>query len=42
MDKFVARANINHYRQLLANEKDETKRQTIIRLLAQEEAKLGR
>ena len=37
----VARANIEHYRKLLAKETDETKRQTLERLLAEEEAKLN-
>ena len=42
MDKTVARLNIEHFRKLLANEADETKRQLIARLLAEEEAKLAR
>jgi hypothetical protein len=41
MDRSVARLNIDHYRRLLATETDETKRQTILRLLAEEEAKLA-
>ena len=41
MDRTVAHLNIEHYRKLLAQEMDETKRQTILRLLAEEEAKLG-
>jgi hypothetical protein len=41
MDKFVARANIAHYRKLLAKETDEVKRETLARLLADEEAKLA-
>ncbi|MEJ2376064.1 MAG: hypothetical protein P8Y53_13385 [Pseudolabrys sp.] len=40
MDKLVARLNIDHYRALLANEADETRRQSLLRLLAEEEAKL--
>jgi hypothetical protein len=36
----VARLNIEHYRQLLAEEMDAAKRQTILRLLAEEEARL--
>jgi hypothetical protein len=40
MEKTVARLNIEHYRQLLATEIDEKKRQTLRRLLAEEEAKL--
>lgn len=41
MDRTVARLNIEHYRRLLATEADETRRQLIQRLLAEEEAKLG-
>jgi hypothetical protein len=41
MDKFVAKANIEHYRRKLARETDETKRQVLARLLAEEEAKLA-
>jgi hypothetical protein len=41
MDRMVARLNIEHYRKLLAQEIGETKRQTILRLLAEEEAKLA-
>ena len=41
MDRMVAHFNIEHYRKLLAQEMDETKRQTILRLLAEEEAKLA-
>ena len=33
--------HIEHYRKLLANETDETRRQMIVRLLAEEEAKLS-
>jgi hypothetical protein len=40
MDKTVARLNIEHYRRLLARETDESRRQVIMRLLAEEEAKL--
>lgn len=40
MDKYVAGLNIQHYRELIAKEKDETKRQQLSRLLAEEEAKL--
>jgi hypothetical protein len=42
MDKFVARANIEHFRRKLAIETDEAKRQVLARLLAEEEAKLAR
>ena len=41
MDKAVARLNIEHYRKLLVNEIDETRRQQVARLLAEEEAKLA-
>jgi hypothetical protein len=41
MDRTVAHLNIEHFRKLLTNEADEAKRQTILRLLAEEEAKLA-
>jgi hypothetical protein len=41
MDRFVAKANIEHFRTVLATETDETKRQLLARLLADEEAKLA-
>jgi len=41
MDRSVARLNVEHYRRLLANETDESRRQTLMRLLAEEEAKLA-
>ncbi len=41
MDKMVARLNIEHLRKQLAIETDETKRQTMLRILADEEAKLA-
>lgn len=41
MDKLVARLNIEHYRKVLANEADETRRHTLLHLLAEEEAKLA-
>jgi hypothetical protein len=37
----VARLNIEHFRKLLAEETDEAKRRTLLRLLAEEEAKLA-
>ena len=40
MDKIVARLNIKHFRKLLTEELDQTKQQTILRLLAEEEDKL--
>ncbi len=41
MDKAIARLNIEHYHTLLVKELDETKRRTLQRLLAEEEAKLA-
>lgn len=41
MDKTVARLNIEHFQKKLATETDDTKRQQILRLLAEEEAKLA-
>ena len=41
MDRTVARLNIEHFRRLLAKETDESRRRTLIRLLAEEEAKLA-
>ncbi len=41
MDKFVACANIKHFHELLAKERDEAKRAMLLRLLAEEEAKLA-
>lgn len=40
MDRTVAHLNIEHYRRLLETEIDPPKRETILRLLAEEEAKL--
>jgi hypothetical protein len=37
----IAKLNIDHYRRLLKAEADESKRRTIARLLAEEEAKLA-
>jgi len=42
MDKSVARLNIAHYKKLLASETDATRRESIVRLLAEEEAKLAK
>ena len=39
LDRAVARLNIEHYQRLLARETDEARRQTVMRLLAEEEAK---
>lgn len=41
MDEKVARLNIEHYRRRLARETDENRRDELLRLLAQEEAKLN-
>jgi hypothetical protein len=41
MDKTVADLNIAHFKKLLVVETDPAKRQTIERLLAEEEAKLA-
>jgi hypothetical protein len=41
MDRSVARLNIEHYRKLLTIETDESRRQTLLRLLSEEEAKLS-
>jgi hypothetical protein len=40
MDEIIARLNIERFRELLAKERDEAKRQTILQLLADEEVKL--
>lgn len=42
MDRTVASLNIEHYKRLLATETDEQRRQTLLKLLAEEEAKLTR
>jgi hypothetical protein len=42
MDRTVAHLNIEHYRRLLAAETDQSKRKTLQKLLAEEEAKLER
>jgi hypothetical protein len=42
VDRSVAHLNIEHYRRLLAEEIDETRRQTLLRLLAEEEAKIAK
>ena len=41
MDQTISRLNIEHYRRKLATEQDETMRQTLMRLLAEEQAKLA-
>jgi hypothetical protein len=42
MDRKVAKLNIEHYKKLLASETDAAKRESIARLLAEEEAKLAK
>jgi hypothetical protein len=42
VEKTVARLNIEHFRRKLNDEADETTRQTLLGLLAEEEAKLAR
>ncbi|HZP69420.1 MAG TPA: hypothetical protein VFB29_05695 [Pseudolabrys sp.] len=41
MDRAIAQLNIEHYRKKLAEENDANKRQTLLRLIAEEEAKLA-
>jgi hypothetical protein len=41
MERTVARLNIEHYRRLLTTELDVAKRDTLQRLLAEEETKLA-
>ncbi len=41
MNRTVAILNIEHFRTLLTTETDESKRQTLLRLLAEEEATLA-
>ena len=40
MDRSVARLNVDRYRRLLAAETDEVRRRVLLRLLAEEEAKI--
>lgn len=42
MDRTVAKLNIEHYKRLLATEIDESRRKVLLRLLAEEEAKLAK
>ena len=42
MDRTVARLNIERYQRLLAEEIDEARRQVLRRLIAEEEAKIGK
>ncbi|HUI97444.1 MAG TPA: hypothetical protein VLX44_16940 [Xanthobacteraceae bacterium] len=41
MHEMIARLNLEHFRKLLASETDQPKRRTLLRLLAEEEAKLA-
>ena len=41
MEKMIACLNISHYKMKLVTEQDEAKRQIVLRLLAEEEAKLA-
>jgi predicted aminopeptidase len=41
MDRDIARLNIEHFRRLLERETDEERRVMLLRLLAEEEAKLS-
>lgn len=41
VDRSVAHLNIEHYKRLLARETDEMRRQLLLRLLAEEEAKIA-
>jgi hypothetical protein len=42
MDRTVAHLNVERFRKMLEVEVDEAKRQTILRLLAEEEAKVAK
>jgi len=39
MDKFIHRENLAHFRKLIAEAKDGTRREMLMKLLAEEEAK---
>ena len=39
MERFIHRQNLSRYRKLLTETKDETQRQVILKLLAEEQAK---
>ncbi len=41
MDKTISRLNIDHFRKMLATEQEQMKREMLLRLLAEEEAKLS-
>jgi hypothetical protein len=42
LDRTVASLNIEHYKRLLATETDESRRQILLQLLTEEEAKLSK
>lgn len=42
MQRFVVRQNIQHFKDLLAHESDADRRALIERMIAEEQAKLGR
>jgi hypothetical protein len=39
LERFIHRQNIEHYRKLLAETKDEAQRRQLVKLLAEEEAR---
>jgi len=41
VERTIARLNIEHFQKLLAKETDQTKRQTLVELIADEKAKLA-
>ena len=41
MERTIASPNIEHFRQILETETDETKRRTLVQLLSEEQAKLA-
>jgi hypothetical protein len=40
MDRYIARMNIEHFREMLAKERDPARREKLLRLIAEEEEKL--
>ena len=41
MDKFIQRENLAHFKKLIAEAKDDIRREMLMKLLAEEEAKGG-
>ncbi len=41
MDRYVARLNIEHFREMLAKERDPARRKELLRHIVEEEAKLA-